>query len=71
MMRYSSLPPPDSPLTKMFLGQYVSCLIQETIAYLKLSYSDLAVAMFIPEMVLRDAVRTENVSRVSRGQLNT
>ena len=54
--RSSSLPPSDSPLTKVFLGQYVSSLIQETITYLKLSYSDLALLMFIPEMVLRDAV---------------
>jgi hypothetical protein len=65
-MRYSSLPPPDLPLTKMFLGQYVSCLIQETITYLKLSYSDLAVTMFIPEMVLRDAV--ERKMALTRGQ---
>jgi hypothetical protein len=41
----------------MFLGQYVSSLMQETITYLKLSYSDLALRMFIPEMVLRDAVK--------------
>ena len=66
MMRSSSLPPPDSPLTKMFLGQYVGCLIQETITYLKLSYSDLAVTTFIPEMVLRDAV--ERKMALTRGQ---
>ncbi len=51
-----SLPPPDSPLTTLFLDQYVSALTQETIAYLKLSYGDLALRMFLPEMVLRDAV---------------
>ena len=66
MMRSCSLPPPDSPLTKMFLGQYVGCLIQETITYLKLSYSDLAVTTFIPEMVLRDAV--ERKMALTRGQ---
>ena len=66
MMRSSSLPPPDSPLTKMFLGQYVGCLIQETITYLKLSFSDLAATIFIPEMVLRDAV--ERKIALTRGQ---
>ena len=50
----------------MFLGQYLSCLIQETITYLKLSYSDLAVTTFIPEMVLRDAV--ERKMALTRGQ---
>ncbi len=30
--------------------------MQETITYLKLSYIDLALRMFLPEMVLRDAV---------------
>jgi hypothetical protein len=34
----------------------VSSLKQETIIYLKLSYSDLDLTMFVPEMVLRDAV---------------
>jgi hypothetical protein len=38
------------------MGQYVSSLMQETITYPKLSYSDLALTMFVPEMVLRDAV---------------
>jgi hypothetical protein len=56
MMRSFSLPPSDSPLTTLFLGQYVSSLMQEIIIYLKLSYSDLALTMFVPEMVLRDAV---------------
>jgi hypothetical protein len=50
----------------MFLGQYLSCLIQKTITYLKLSYSDLAVTTFIPEMVLRDAV--ERKMALTRGQ---
>jgi hypothetical protein len=40
----------------MFLGQYVSKLMQETITYLKLSYVGLAHEMSIPELVLRDAV---------------
>jgi hypothetical protein len=40
----------------MFLGQYVSRLMQETITYLKLPYDTLAHEMLIPELVLRDAV---------------
>jgi hypothetical protein len=66
MMRSFSLPPSDSPLTTLFLGQYVSSLMQETITYLKLSYSELAVMMFVPEMVLRDAVRAKMA--LTRGQ---
>ena len=50
----------------MFLGQYVSSLIQETIRYLKLSYAGLAQQMSIPEMVLRDAV--EGKMGLTRGQ---
>ena len=53
----SSLPPRDSPLTKIFAGQYLSSLIEETIRYLKLSHNGLAQEMSIPEMVLRDAVQ--------------
>jgi hypothetical protein len=64
--RSASLPPRDSPLTKMFLGQYISSLMQETITYLKLSYDDLALRMFLPEMVLRDAV--EGIMGLTRGQ---
>jgi|SRR5580700_4121682 hypothetical protein len=66
MSRSASLPPSDSPLTKMFLGQYVSSLMQETITYLKLSYGDLALRMFLPEMVLRDAV--DGKMGLTRGQ---
>ena len=51
-----SLPPSDSPLTTVFLGQYVNSLMQETITYLKLPYDKLAREMSIPELVLRDAV---------------
>ena len=40
----------------MFLGQYVSKLMQETITYLKLPYATLAHEMSVPEMVLHDAV---------------
>jgi hypothetical protein len=40
----------------MFLGQYVSKLMQETITYLKLPYETLAHQMSIPELVLCDAV---------------
>jgi hypothetical protein len=50
----------------MFLGQYVSALMQETITYLKLSYDKLALGMSIPEMVLRDAV--EGKMGLTRGQ---
>jgi len=66
MTRSSSLPPSDSPLTKVFLGQYVSSLIQETITYLQLPYGRLAQDMSIPEMVLRDAV--EGKLGLTRGQ---
>jgi hypothetical protein len=66
MMRSFSLPPSDSPLTTLFLGQYVSSLMQETITYLRLSYSELALKMFVPEMVLRDAVRARMA--LTRGQ---
>jgi hypothetical protein len=68
MMRPFPLPPPDSPLTTSFLGQYVSSLMQETINYLKLSYRDLALKMFVPEMVLREAVRAKMA--LTRGQWN-
>jgi hypothetical protein len=51
-----SLPPSDSPLTTVFLGQYVSSLMQETITYLKLPYDKLAREMSIPELVCANAV---------------
>jgi hypothetical protein len=50
----------------MFLGQYVSSLMQETIAYLKLPCDKLAHEMSIPELVLRDAV--EGKMGLTRGQ---
>ena len=50
----------------MFLRQYVSKLMQETIAYLKLPYDKLAHEMSVPEMVLRDAV--EGKMGLTRGQ---
>ena len=50
----------------MFLGQYVSKLMQETIRYLKLPYDTLAHEMSIPELVLRDAV--EGKMGLTRGQ---
>ena len=62
----STPPPSDSPLTLMFLGQYVSALMHETIAYLKLPYDKLAHEMSIPELVLRDAV--EGKMGLTRGQ---
>lgn len=65
-MTHSSLPPLDSPLTTVFLGQYVSALMLETIRYLKLAYGGLAHDMSIPEMVLRDAV--ERKMGLTRGQ---
>ena len=66
MTRSSHLPPADSPLTTVFLGQYVSSLMQETIKYLQLSYTDLAPKMFIPEVLLRDGV--EGKMALTRGQ---
>ena len=66
MTHSPSLPPSDSPLTLMFLGQYVSRLMQETITYRKLSYDTLAHEMSIPELVLRDAV--EGKMGLTRGQ---
>ena len=65
-MHSSSLPPSDSPLTAMFLGQYVSALMHETIDYLKLPYDGLAHEMSIPELVLRDGV--EGKMGLTRGQ---
>jgi hypothetical protein len=65
-MHSSSLPPSDSPLTTMFLGQYVSALMHETIDYLKLPYDGLAHEMSIPELVLRDGV--EGKMGLTRGQ---
>jgi len=62
----SSLPPSDSPLTTVFLGQYVGRLMQEPIAYLKLPYHSLAHEMSIPALVLRDAV--EGKMGLTRGQ---
>jgi hypothetical protein len=50
----------------MFLGQYVSKLMQETITYLKLPYNTLAHQMSIPELVLRDAVEAK--MGLTRGQ---
>ena len=50
----------------MFLGPYVSKLMQETITYLKLSYVGRAHEMSIPELVLRDAV--EGKMGLTRGQ---
>jgi hypothetical protein len=52
-----SLPPRDSPLTKVFLGQYLSKLVQETITYRKTRYSDLAHGMSMSEIVLQEAVQ--------------
>lgn len=65
MRHSSSLSLSDSPLTLMFIGQYVSKLMQET-TYLKLSYDTLAHEMSIPELVLRDAV--EGKMGLTRGQ---
>ena len=66
MTHSSSLPPSDSPLSTVFLGEYVSKLMQETIVYFKLSYEGLAHEMSIPEMVLRDAV--DEKMGLTRGQ---
>jgi hypothetical protein len=60
------LPPSDSPLITVFLGQYMSSLMRETITYLKLPYDKLAREMSIPELVLRDAI--EGKMGLIRGQ---
>ena len=52
-----SLPPSDSLLTKVFLGQFVSSLCRETITCLKVPYEKLAQEMATPEVVLRDAIQ--------------
>jgi len=53
----ASLPPRDSPLTTVFLGQYLSLLVQETITSRKSRYSDLARGMSMSEIVLQEAVQ--------------
>ncbi len=53
----SSLPPRDSPLTKTFLGQYLSLLVQETITYRKMPYKWLSQEMSMPETILREAIQ--------------
>jgi hypothetical protein len=53
----SSLPPSDSPLTKVFAGQYLSSLVQETVTYRKISYKRLAQEMSMSETILREAVQ--------------
>jgi len=53
----STLPPRDSPLTKAYLGQYVSLLMQETVTCLKLSYKGLAQEMSMPETIIREAIQ--------------
>jgi hypothetical protein len=52
-----SLPPHDSPLTKIFLGYYLSLLVQETITYRRIRYGELAREMSLPEKLLQDAVQ--------------
>jgi hypothetical protein len=52
-----TLPPIDSPLTAVFVGQFVSLLMQETITCRKMSFRRLAQKMSTPEIVLQDAVR--------------
>jgi hypothetical protein len=66
MRRSSSSPPSDSPLSKIFLRQYVSSLIQETI---KVPYGRLGQDMSISKMVLRDAVEGKlGLTRRQAGQ---
>ena len=62
----SALPPPDSPLTKVFLGEYLGLLLNETISHSKMSYNALAQEMSIPEVVLRDAIQGK--MGLTRGQ---
>jgi hypothetical protein len=46
----------DSPLAKILLGQYLSCLITETLNYINMPHKELARAMSIQEVVLRDTI---------------
>lgn len=69
MRRSSSSPPSDSPLSKIFLRQYVSSLIQETITSVKVPYGRLGQDMSISKMVLRDAVEGKlGLTRRQAGQ---
>jgi hypothetical protein len=64
----TNLPPANSPLTEIYVGQYIRSLIEETVRYKKSSYSELAHAMSLPELILKDAV--EGQVGLRRGQWN-
>lgn len=64
----TKLPPPNSPLTEIYVGRYIGSLIDETVRYKKTSYAELAHAMSLPELILKDAV--EGQIGLRRGQWN-
>jgi hypothetical protein len=63
-----NLPPANSPLTEIYVGQYIRSLIEETARYKKTSYAELAHAMSLPELILEDAI--EGRVGLRRGQWN-
>src|ERR1700678_395420 len=58
----------DSPLTKIFLSEYISQLAQETVRYRALPYKKLAQQMSIPSPALQEAIKGQ--LGLSRGQWN-
>jgi len=65
-MNSSLLSPADSPLAKIFLGDYISRLAQETIRYRALPYNKLAQQISIPRPALEEAIKGQLA--LSRGQ---
>jgi hypothetical protein len=62
----TSLPPADSPLTKVFLGPYLSLLAQETIAFRKISYAELGQELSLSRVIVKEAVQGQ--IGLTRGQ---
>jgi hypothetical protein len=56
-MNSSQLSPPDSPLAKIFLSDYISRLAQETVRYRALTYKKLAQQLSIPSPALEEAIK--------------
>jgi hypothetical protein len=65
-MKSPQLSRTDSPLTKIFLSEYISQLAQETIRYRALPYKKLAQQMSIPSPALQEAMKGQ--FGLSRGQ---
>lgn len=66
MTSLSSLPPPDSPLTKAFVGPYLGRLMKETVASRKISYAELGADLSLSEVLVKEAV--EGQIALTRGQ---